>query len=167
MARAPRGTDTQDNGVSKPATTRPRKGKTESPVYQLKVTLRGVRPPVWRRVLVPSRLTLARLHHVLQIAMGWTDSHLHAFQVEGVTYGMADLDSDLDFEPEEKVRVGQVLPGEKARLLYEYDFGDSWEHDVVVGKVLPPEAAQAPPASTAVAPARPRTAAASRATSTS
>ena len=121
-----------------------RRGKTESPVYQIKVTLLGVKPAVWRRLLVPSRLTLARLHEVLQIAMGWTDSHLHAFRVGDVTYSAPDLDGDLDFEPEQKARVGQVLPGEKAKLLYEYDFGDGWEHEVVVEKVLPPDAALAP-----------------------
>jgi hypothetical protein len=143
MARLPRGAAAAASGVRK-ASTRAPKGKAPSAVYQLKVTLRHVRPPIWRRVLVPSGLTLARLHHVLQIAMGWTNSHLHAFQVGELTYGMSDLDSDLDFEPEEKARVGQVLPGEKSRLVYEYDFGDSWEHEVLVEKVLPPEAAPQP-----------------------
>jgi hypothetical protein len=143
MARLPRGTEGKGASASK-AVTRGRKAGTESPVYQLKVTLCDVRPAVWRRLLVPGRLTLARLHHVLQIAMGWEDSHLHAFRVGDATYGMAGLEGDLDFEPEEKVRVSQVLPDQKARLVYEYDFGDSWEHDVVVEKVLPAEAAPAP-----------------------
>lgn len=144
MARLPRGTAPAASGVPK-ASSRPPKGKAGSAVYQIKVTLRDVRPPVWRRVLVPSRLTLARLHDVLQVAMGWTNSHLHAFQVGDVTYGMSDEDLvELDFEPEEKARVSQVLPKEKARLVYEYDFGDSWEHDVLVEKVLPPETAQRP-----------------------
>ena len=61
-------------------------------VFQLKIQLREVRPPVWRRVLVPGEMTLAELHEVMQTAMGWSNSHLHEFEVEGVQYGVPDSD---------------------------------------------------------------------------
>lgn len=60
---------------------------TDAMMYQIKVTLNGVRPPIWRRLLVPSSLSLVDLHEVLQVAMGWTDSHLHQFVARGVLYG--------------------------------------------------------------------------------
>ena len=98
--------------VAKPS-ARARKGKTESPVHQLKVTLGGVKPAVWRRLLVPSRLTLSRLHDALQIAMGWKDSHLHALRVGDVTYGDSDPYGELGFEPAQQVRLSQVLPADQ------------------------------------------------------
>lgn len=106
-------------------------------VYQLKVTLRHTRPPIWRRLQVRGDTTLGRLHHVLQVAMGWTDSHMHQFVTKGKYYGVAAPDLGLDRENEDKIRLDQVLRKPKERMIYEYDFGDSWEHDVVVEKLLP------------------------------
>jgi hypothetical protein len=108
-------------------------------ILQLKVTLRGSRPPIWRRVLVPADVTLAQLHEILQLAMGWTDSHLHQFVARGVCYGSPDPDFGIDRKDERRVRLGNVLSVPKVRMVYEYDFGDGWEHEVVVEKVLPPE----------------------------
>lgn len=105
--------------------------------YQLKVTLRGTRPPIWRRLEVPGRITLSRFHDVLQIAMGWTDSHLHQFVVDGVVYGLSDPDWDMPVKSSARVRLDQVLREPKDQLVYEYDFGDGWEHRVVLEKVLP------------------------------
>jgi hypothetical protein len=82
--------------------------------------------------------TLFLLHHILQDAMGWTDSHLHQFIAKGKCYGTPDPDF-LDRENERKVRLDQVLKKPKDRMVYEYDFGDSWEHEVVVEKVVPAE----------------------------
>src|SRR5262245_60305503 len=67
-------------------------GKTQ--IFQLKVQLRNVRPPIWRRLLVPSDMTLADLHDVIQTAMGWTNTHLHEFEIDGMSYGEPDADWD-------------------------------------------------------------------------
>lgn len=116
-------------------------------IFQLKIQLREVRPPVWRRVLVPGEVTLAELHEVLQVAMGWTDSHLHEFEVDGARYGMPDpnWDPDADWDLDEVTNESQVtlcqVAGEGSRLRYAYDFGDDWQHDVTVEKVLSPQPA--------------------------
>jgi hypothetical protein len=107
-------------------------------IYQLKVTLAGVEPPVWRRVQVPDG-TLGDLHFVIQAAMGWQDSHLHQFDVDGTSYGPV-VSGDLDTEGEEGVLLSQVIPGpRKVRFVYEYDFGDSWEHEVLFETAVEPE----------------------------
>jgi hypothetical protein len=115
-------------------------------IYQLKVTLAGSKPPIWRRLLVAD-MTLGKLHEVLQVAMGWTDSHLHDFDIDSVTYGEPNPeDRAMGLTPtrnEKTVRLSKVLgyPGAKAN--YTYDFGDGWEHRLVVEKILPamPDAA--------------------------
>jgi hypothetical protein len=108
-------------------------------VFQLKVTLLGSSPPIWRRVLVPSDLTLSKLHDVLQVLMGWTDSHLHQFHAAGAVYGTLDPESGLERKSEQKARLNDVLGRPKDRMVYEYDFGDSWEHEVLLEKMLPRE----------------------------
>jgi tetratricopeptide (TPR) repeat protein len=108
-------------------------------VYQLKVTLRGSKPPVWRRLLVPANTKLSKLHDILQIAMGWTDSHLHLFHTGRANYGVPDRDDWDEVHDERKATLGQVLPRAKSKLIYEYDFGDGWEHEVVVEKLLDAE----------------------------
>jgi len=112
------------------------------PIYQLKITLRDFRPPIWRRVLVPAHFTLAQLHWVVQHAMGWTNSHLHHFKV-GETYFSLPMPGtdweELDERDSRQIRLEQAAPRVKAKLIYEYDFGDSWEHEVVVEKILPPD----------------------------
>jgi hypothetical protein len=106
------------------------------------VTLAGIRPPIWRRVQVPSDLTLAKLHHVIQDAMGWIDYHLHQFDAGGITYGDPSLNEDGmmdDVVNERTARLSRLAPSPKNRLNYLYDFGDSWEHTILVEAVLPPE----------------------------
>ena len=111
--------------------------ETGGPIYRLKVTLVGSRPPIWRRFLVPADITLKRLHDSLQAVMGWTDSHLHQFSAKGVLYGTSDREFGLARVSETRTTVAQLLRRPKDRLIYEYDFGDSWEHDVVLEAVLP------------------------------
>ncbi|MGY0006053.1 plasmid pRiA4b ORF-3 family protein [Micromonospora sp. I033] len=103
-------------------------------IFQLKVSLAGVRPPVWRRVLVPGGYTLDRLHRVVQHAMGWRDCHLHSFDIDGRQYGEPDPDGELALRDELDVRVDAVV-GKGDRFRYTYDFGDWWEHDLVVEDV--------------------------------
>ena len=113
-------------------------------VYQLKVTLKGSKPPIWRRIQVPGDVTLYKLHKVLQVAMGWTDSHLHQFIAHGRYYGEPDPDfADMDVVNERRVKLSQVADREKAKFIYEYDFGDDWLHEILVEKILGRRQAQA------------------------
>ena len=84
------------------------KEKTTS-TYQLKITLRGSKPPVWRRFIVPDSITLPKLHQVIQIVMGWTDTHLHEFIVGGVSYGVPDPEWPSGSRNEARVKVDQLL----------------------------------------------------------
>lgn len=108
-------------------------------IYQLKVTLHRTKPPIWRRILVPSDIRLSELHMILQIVMGWENAHLHQFVAEGVTYGSHDegLDMDMDVENEDAYELHQILKKEKKLITYEYDFGDSWVHHVMLEKIVP------------------------------
>jgi hypothetical protein len=113
---------------------------TSKQIYQLKVTLENVYPPIWRRIQAPGDLTLPQLHAVLQIAMGWANSHLHGFRAREQFYTEPDPDyTDMDVIDERQVRLNQIAPEVGARFVYEYDFGDSWEHALVVEQILPPD----------------------------
>lgn len=101
--------------------------------YVLKVTLRHVQPSVWRRIRVPGDATLGELHDVLQISLGWNDSHLHAFRVGAKEYGPIDEEDDRKIIDEEKITLDEIARAHK-KLVYLYDFGDGWEHDVVIEK---------------------------------
>jgi Plasmid pRiA4b ORF-3-like protein len=110
------------------------KSDRPAPVYRLKVGLRGAKPPIWRRLEVPADISLARLHTVIQIAFGWHDSHLHVFETPYGNFGTAD--PDLGHRAEEPVTLEQVAPAVNNKLRYTYDFGDDWEHDILVEKTL-------------------------------
>ena len=106
-------------------------------IYQLKVTLKWSRPPIWRRLQIASTDNLEDLHIVLQIVMGWTNSHLHEFASGRDRYGVLDEEFSSDVHDEIEYRMDQVLQKEKDRLNYTYDFGDGWEHELVLEKILP------------------------------
>jgi hypothetical protein len=109
-------------------------------ILQLKVTLAEVEPPVWRRQLVPAHMTLAKLHDALQAAMGWTNSHLHCFEIARRRIGMVGIEEDSpELEDERRVRVASVLPKKGAKLLNRYDYGDDWEHVIEVEGVTGPD----------------------------
>ncbi len=141
--------------------------------YQLRIVLKSVKPPVWRRVLVPGDITLAELHQVIQTAMGWADCHLHEFRTQSGVAQVTPADfrraqrnprdlaklvkilraerafmprealaesQDVEAEDEAEVTLAEVCPRINDRLLYAYDFGDGWTHDVIVQKILPVEA---------------------------
>ncbi|MCL4858191.1 MAG: hypothetical protein KJZ93_02240 [Caldilineaceae bacterium] len=116
-----------------------RKRQPASNIYQIKITLRYLRPPIWRRVLVPAAMTFADLHDVIQLTMGWDNSHLHEFTIGSRTIGMAELQDEFDLEDEDKVTLQDVITGEKVRFRYQYDFGDSWDHEILLEKILPPD----------------------------
>lgn len=113
-------------------------------MYRLKVTLRDSKPAIWRRLLVPGRVTLAQLHQILQVAFAWEDRHLHDFEIDGVRYGVP-CDDGFDAPsrrvvPEDRVRLEEVAR-EGSKLLYLYDFGDDWYHVIHVEAVEPAGAA--------------------------
>lgn len=113
--------------------------KKSRSIYQIKISLIGLKPPIWRTVLVPSDLGLEDFHDVIQIVMGWTDSHLHQFIANNVFYGIPDDDfgMGMEIEDESKYKLSQLLSKEKDIITYEYDFGDSWEHKILLEKILP------------------------------
>jgi len=108
--------------------------------YQLKISLEGTKPPIWRRLLVNSDIKLDIFHLALQIAMGWTNSHLHHFiSMDRKFYGIKDDDFEIDgFEVQDETttRLSHLLKSEKDHLIYEYDFGDGWMHKVILEKIL-------------------------------
>jgi hypothetical protein len=107
-------------------------------IYQLKVTLLGTDPPIWRRVLVPAAMTLAKLHNVLQIAMGWGDEHMHEFRAGQRRFGRPEPAEPFmrmsRVESERTVALAAVLQRVGAKMIYTYDFGDSWEHALLFEK---------------------------------
>jgi hypothetical protein len=109
---------------------------------QMRIELREVKPLVWRRILVPENVTLAKLHVILQAAMGWTYGHLHEYTVGRQRYGMPD-DEWPDDEPvidERRVRLKSLIEDRVRRIRYLYDFGDNWEHDVRIEDLVLPRA---------------------------
>ncbi len=106
-------------------------------IYQIKVSLDGVKPPIWRRLLVASTTDLSQLHDIIQIAMGWTNSHLHQFVVGEDRFGVPDPEFDVGMISENGIRLHSLLRKEKDWIGYDYDFGDGWEHKIVLEKILP------------------------------
>jgi hypothetical protein len=111
--------------------------------HQLKLTLEGVDPPVWRRLVVPSTFSLYELHCVVQVAMGWDNSHLHDFTIKRQRYTLPDPDEFGDPLDETKACLRDVARA-RTKILYQYDYGDSWNHVIVVEKVLADGDAQLP-----------------------
>lgn len=112
-------------------------------IYQAKITLKGIRPPIWRRVLVPGAMRLSDLHQVIQTVFGWTDSHLHQFVIDGASYGQPD-DFDQAVLDEAGVTIVGAAGMRVKRFAYVYDFGDNWEHEIVVEKVIGGDEARFP-----------------------
>lgn len=113
--------------------------KSDCCVYQIKVTLKHSQPPIWRRIQVKSNITLNKLHQILQTVMPWEEDHLHQFVIGNVFYDIPIEDHDpfIETEDERKYRLAQLITGKGFRFTYEYDFGDSWEHLLLVEEVLP------------------------------
>lgn len=124
--------------------TRPGTAWEEPNAVQIKVTLDDIEPPIWRRLLVPLTTTLSELHHILQAAMGWTDSHLHQFEIGGLRYGDLEMLNQDRFEgdaqafdaSEVRLRDFQFWYDDGPSFVYVYDFGDDWRHTVQLEKLL-------------------------------
>lgn len=110
-------------------------------IYQIKISLKYTRPPIWRRIQLRGDVTLAKLHRIVQVTMGWYDSHLHQFIAGRAYYGVPSRDSffDMELKDERKVSLNQVISKPKQKIIYEYDFGDDWEHELLLENVLAPE----------------------------
>lgn len=102
-------------------------------VYQVKIALKGLRPPIWRRVETKD-CSLSKLHDIIQLAMGWDSYHLWAFLINRQQYG-----EDPESKKARKVRLSQVVNSGIKKFTYIYDFGDCWEHTIQVEKVVPAE----------------------------
>lgn len=107
---------------------------------QLRIELQRIRPHTWRRVTVPEGITLDKLHQVIQAAMGWSDTHMHQFEIDNVCYGRPDPDFDMG-EPvrdERRVRLNRLIDQGVRQFDYSYDFGDQWDHRITVEDVISP-----------------------------
>ena len=151
---------------------RPRRARSSpgsaaaEPVYQLKVALKAIEPPIWRRIRVRGGILLPRLHTVIQRAMGWRDAHLHEFIIRDVRYGEPEPDEPhYEVEPERNFSLREVAPLAGLRFEYVYDLGDGWLHDVLVERIdEAPSPSCHPSASPGSAPVHPKIAAGSLAT---
>jgi hypothetical protein len=114
----------------------PKKPKPTAIVYQFKITLLGAKPTIWRRIQMKVG-TLDELHEHIQMSMGWTNSHLHRFDIQGQLYGdprlMDDPFDDIEYIDSTRTLLSEILPktGQRFVFKYEYDFGDSWGHEVL------------------------------------
>lgn len=110
-------------------------------IYQIQIALKECKPKIWRRLLIPSNLLLSDLHKIIQTAMGWTNTHLHQF-IKNRTYYTVKMEGDdmwdeMDNVDYKKMKISDLLTKEKERISYEYDFGDGWQHEVILEKILP------------------------------
>ena len=106
-------------------------------VHTIKISLKGIKPPIWRRVLVQD-CTLAEFHEVIQRAMGWDGFHLHEFLINGAHVGDPSLCDEMDSERDSrKILLSQLVAEKSKSFEYEYDFGDSWTHTIKIEKTQP------------------------------
>jgi hypothetical protein len=109
-------------------------------VHRVKVSLHGSKPPVWRRIEIPSAMRLDLVHAIIQTAFDWHGLHLHAFETVCGEFGTPDDDDDwAERKDETTAALAQVAAAEKAKIVYVYDFGDHWRHYIVVEKILQAE----------------------------
>jgi hypothetical protein len=108
-----------------------------SKIYQIQISLKYSKPKIWRRILIYSNTKLSDFHKILQICTGWRNYHLHQFVKDGICYTKKiDDDFDGDIVDYKNIKVKDLLKLEKDKIFYEYDFGDSWEHNIVLEKIL-------------------------------
>lgn len=115
-------------------------------IYVLEVSIEDIKPRIWRRLAVPGDFTLAQLHVAIQVAMGWSDTHMHEFEIGEQTYVPSDPDGEMDWDEEDldesEARLSEVAGREGFKFRYTYDFGDDWLHKVEVKKIEPPQPGQ-------------------------
>jgi hypothetical protein len=104
-------------------------------LYQFKVTMTDITPPIWRRLLVSNTASLRRLHLAIQIAGGWGNCHLHVFDIAGTRYDPRDPFGELHFHSDAHARLNALPLSPGSRFQYLYDFGDGWKHEVLLEEV--------------------------------
>lgn len=109
--------------------------------YQIQIALKNFRPKIWRRLLIPSDLLMSDFHKIIQTSMGWKNSHLHQFIKNRTIYSVRlnddDLWDDMTNVDYRKIKISNLLNKENEKIMYEYDFGDGWVHDIILEKILP------------------------------
>lgn len=119
----------------------PKQGEKTTVLYQFKIALKGIRPPVWRRIVVPSHITFDQLHDIIQIAMGWENNHLYEFEINDIVIDIPDEEYGFSFVGwREKydartVELSRFIKKEGEKFTYTYDFGDNWVHLVTLEKI--------------------------------
>ncbi|MFH0984573.1 MAG: plasmid pRiA4b ORF-3 family protein [Candidatus Omnitrophota bacterium] len=118
--------------------------KQTNKICQFRIALQDVSPPIWRRILVQSDISLHRLSSTILLAMGWSGGHLHQFEINEKSYGIPDddFDSDEDMNDERGFRLDDLDQGALKSFTFEYDFGDGWRHAVQLEDVLEPAKGQ-------------------------
>ena len=111
-------------------------------VYQIKITIRDIEPPIWRRIVIPSNITFAKFHKIIQAGFGWQDYHLYAFELPDCIIDIPDPEfAGMYALPEKnakRVKIdGYLIEG--TTLIYQYDFGDNWEHEIIIEKIMEAE----------------------------
>lgn len=109
---------------------------------ELKITLKGSEPLIWRRIQVSSKFTFFELHHIIQICMGWKNYHMYEFNLEGYSIGEAQESAQAGYEDGQQmesndIMIGELLDKEGDQFKYLYDYGDYWQHEVIVDKISP------------------------------
>ena len=112
--------------------------KASAPIYQLRIELLDVEPAIWRRILVPGSIKLHKLNVALLWTMGWAGGHLHEFVIGPNHFGVPDPDFDTPplIQRDDRITLAAAL-GTRKSFTYLYDFGDGWEHRLMVEKILP------------------------------
>ena len=113
-------------------------------LYEFRVELKGIDPPVWRMLQVPHRATLHRLHEVLQVAMGWTNSHLYLFHMGRKVYGEPSPEWESEVQDSTSTTLEEIVSEGSASFLYEYDLGDSWTHEITLQQAVEAEGEERP-----------------------
>jgi len=101
-------------------------------LYEIRVQLQEIDPPIWRLLRVQPQTSLKRLHKIIQKAMGWTNSHLHVFKIGDTEYGEGDFEWEFDVRDYRGMRLDKIFTGRTKSFLYEYDMGDSWRHQITL-----------------------------------
>ncbi len=121
----------------KPTKSKTNTSKNKAQVYQIKIALIDTEPEIWRRILVSGNTNLGLLHAIIQIAMGWTNSHLHQFIADNTFYSDPDLEDEMEeMEDEYNMLLCEIAPKVGESFMYEYDFGDGWNHRIEVDKII-------------------------------
>lgn len=113
-------------------------------LYELRVVIKGIEPPVWRSIQVPESATLHRLHQVMQVAMGWANSHLFLFHVGGKVYGEPSPEWESEVSDATATTLREIVSEGNPSFLYEYDLGDSWMHEIALQRAVEAEGEERP-----------------------